>query len=39
MVAGLETITNGDVSIGGRVVTDLDPKDRDIAMVFQKYAL
>ena len=39
MVAGLETITHGDVSIAGRVVTDLDPKDRDIAMVFQNYAL
>ena len=39
MVAGLEPITHGDVSIGGRVVTDLDPKDRDIAMVFQNYAL
>ncbi len=39
MVAGLESITEGDVSIGGRVVTDLDPKDRDIAMVFQNYAL
>src|SRR5882672_10005016 len=39
MVAGLEPVTHGDVSIGGRVVTDLDPKDRDIAMVFQNYAL
>ncbi|CDZ25496.1 ABC transporter ATP-binding protein [Neorhizobium galegae] len=39
MVAGLETITGGDVKIGGRVVNDLDPKDRDIAMVFQNYAL
>ncbi|HEV7719441.1 MAG TPA: sn-glycerol-3-phosphate ABC transporter ATP-binding protein UgpC [Arsenicitalea sp.] len=39
MIAGLETITDGDISIGGRVVNDLDPKDRDIAMVFQNYAL
>ncbi len=39
MVAGLEDISEGDVSIGGKVVTDLPPKDRDIAMVFQNYAL
>jgi multiple sugar transport system ATP-binding protein len=39
MIAGLETITDGQVSIGSRVVNDLDPKDRDIAMVFQNYAL
>ncbi|WP_298374874.1 sn-glycerol-3-phosphate import ATP-binding protein UgpC [Azospirillum sp.] len=39
MVAGLESITGGQVVIGGRVVNDLDPKDRDIAMVFQNYAL
>ena len=39
MIAGLESVTGGDISIGGRVVTDLDPKDRDIAMVFQNYAL
>jgi multiple sugar transport system ATP-binding protein len=39
MVAGLEDITGGKVSIGGRVVNDLTPKDRDIAMVFQNYAL
>jgi multiple sugar transport system ATP-binding protein len=39
MVAGLETISAGEVSIGPRVVNDLDPKDRDIAMVFQNYAL
>ncbi|MCB5203985.1 sn-glycerol-3-phosphate ABC transporter ATP-binding protein UgpC [Neorhizobium sp. T786] len=39
MVAGLETITDGDVRIGDRIVNDLDPKDRDIAMVFQSYAL
>ena len=39
MVAGLETITSGEIAIGGRVVNDLEPKDRDIAMVFQNYAL
>src|SRR5947208_3149708 len=39
MVAGLEDITDGQVSIGGRVVNDLTPKERDIAMVFQNYAL
>src|SRR5437868_6975076 len=39
MVAGLEDITDGTVSIGGRVVNNLTPKDRDIAMVFQNYAL
>jgi multiple sugar transport system ATP-binding protein len=39
MVAGLEEITEGTVSIGGRVVNDLDPKQRDVAMVFQNYAL
>jgi multiple sugar transport system ATP-binding protein len=39
MIAGLETITSGDVRIGGRVVNRLQPKDRDIAMVFQNYAL
>jgi multiple sugar transport system ATP-binding protein len=39
MVAGLEDISGGKVSIGGRVVNDLSPKDRDIAMVFQNYAL
>ncbi|WP_087000871.1 ABC transporter ATP-binding protein [Rhizobium sullae] len=39
MVAGLETITSGEVSIGSRIVNNLDPKDRDIAMVFQNYAL
>jgi sn-glycerol 3-phosphate transport system ATP-binding protein len=39
MVAGLEQITGGEVSIGGRVVNKLEPKDRDIAMVFQNYAL
>ncbi len=39
MVAGLEEITGGEISIAGRVVNDLEPKDRDIAMVFQNYAL
>jgi sn-glycerol 3-phosphate transport system ATP-binding protein len=39
MVAGLEAITSGDILIGGRVVNKLEPKDRDIAMVFQNYAL
>jgi len=39
MVAGLEDITAGTITIGGRVVNDLPPKDRDIAMVFQNYAL
>ncbi len=39
MVAGLETITSGNVVIDGQVVNDLPPKERDIAMVFQNYAL
>jgi multiple sugar transport system ATP-binding protein len=39
MIAGLEDITSGTISIGDRVVNDLPPKDRDIAMVFQNYAL
>ena len=39
MVAGLETITRGEIRIAERVVNDLEPKDRDIAMVFQNYAL
>ncbi|NUB28259.1 sn-glycerol-3-phosphate import ATP-binding protein UgpC [Azospirillum brasilense] len=39
MVAGLESITGGEIAIGGRVVNGLEPKDRDIAMVFQNYAL
>ncbi|MEX1264823.1 MAG: sn-glycerol-3-phosphate ABC transporter ATP-binding protein UgpC [Actinomycetota bacterium] len=39
MVAGLEEISSGTVRIGGRVVNDLPPKDRDVAMVFQNYAL
>src|SRR3979490_713185 len=38
-IAGLEEISSGPLPIGGRVVNDLPPKDRDIAMVFQNYAL
>ncbi|TWT03875.1 ABC transporter ATP-binding protein [Reyranella sp. CPCC 100927] len=39
MIAGLEEITGGEIAIGGDVVNDVPPKDRDIAMVFQNYAL
>ncbi|WP_306119258.1 MULTISPECIES: sn-glycerol-3-phosphate ABC transporter ATP-binding protein UgpC [unclassified Roseitalea] len=39
MIAGLEDVTEGQISIDGKVVNDLDPKDRDIAMVFQSYGL
>ena len=39
MVAGLEATSGGEIAIGGRVVNQLEPKDRDIAMVFQNYAL
>jgi len=39
MIAGLEDISGGTISIGGRVVNDVHPRDRDIAMVFQNYAL
>jgi multiple sugar transport system ATP-binding protein len=39
MIAGLEEITGGEIAIGGRVVNDVPPKERDIAMVFQNYAL
>src|ERR1700736_1440543 len=39
MIAGLEEATAGDIAIGGEVVNDVPPKDRDIAMVFQNYAL
>src|SRR5881296_3041082 len=39
MVAGLEDITEGEVRIGGRVVNEMPPRDRDVAMVFQTYAL
>src|SRR6188508_3187336 len=39
MIAGLEDITDGEIMIGDRVVNQVDPKDRDVAMVFQDYAL
>jgi len=39
MIAGLETVTAGEIRIGGRVVNDVEPRHRDIAMVFQSYAL
>jgi multiple sugar transport system ATP-binding protein len=39
MIAGLETISSGELRIGDRMVNDIEPKDRDIAMVFQNYAL
>ncbi len=39
MVAGLEQVTEGEIRIGGRVVNDVEPPDRDVAMVFQNYAL
>ncbi len=39
MVAGLETVSSGEIAIGDRVVNELEPTDRDIAMVFQNYAL
>ena len=39
MVAGLETITGGEIDIGGRIVNQVEPAERDIAMVFQNYAL
>ena len=39
MIAGLEEITSGELKIGDRIVNDVEPKDRDIAMVFQNYAL
>jgi multiple sugar transport system ATP-binding protein len=39
LVAGLEEVSEGTISIGGRVVNEIDPKDRDVAMVFQSYAL
>jgi sn-glycerol 3-phosphate transport system ATP-binding protein len=39
MIAGLETITEGQIAIAGKVVNDVEPKDRNIAMVFQNYAL
>jgi sn-glycerol 3-phosphate transport system ATP-binding protein len=39
MVAGLETVTSGEIDIGGRIVNEVEPAERDIAMVFQNYAL
>ncbi|TAD90059.1 MAG: sn-glycerol-3-phosphate ABC transporter ATP-binding protein UgpC [Alphaproteobacteria bacterium] len=39
MIAGLEDVSEGEIRVGNRVVNDLDPKDRDIAMVFQSYGL
>src|SRR5213075_1718208 len=39
MIAGLEQITSGEIAIGGKRVNDVEPKDRNIAMVFQNYAL
>ena len=39
MIAGLEEITSGELYIGDRLVNDVEPKDRDIVMVFQNYAL
>src|SRR6476660_8985444 len=39
MIAGLEQVTSGTIRIGQRVVNDLPPRDRDVAMVFQNYAL
>jgi multiple sugar transport system ATP-binding protein len=39
MIAGLEDVTEGEIRVGDRLVNDLDPKDRDIAMVFQSYGL
>ena len=39
MVAGLEEISGGEIAIGNRVVNDIEPSERDIAMVFQNYAL
>ena len=39
MIAGLEEISEGELAIDGRVINDVEPKDRDIAMVFQNYAL
>src|ERR1035438_9765068 len=39
MIAGLESVTSGEIEIGDRVVNDLAPRDRDIALVFQSYAL
>ena len=39
MIAGLEDVTEGEIIIDGKIVNELEPKDRDVAMVFQSYAL
>ena len=39
MIAGLEDVTEGEIYLGGRLINDVDPKDRDVAMVFQSYGL
>ena len=39
LIAGLEEVTSGSIEIGGKVVNNLEPKERDIAMVFQNYAI
>src|SRR6056297_709317 len=39
MIAGLEDPTEGEITVDGKVINDLEPKDRDVAMVFQSYAL
>ena len=39
MIAGLEEISSGEMTLDGKIINDLAPKDRDIAMVFQNYAL
>src|SRR3990170_8683862 len=39
MIAGLEEVTEGEIWLGGRMVNNLEPKDRDISMVFQSYGL
>ncbi len=39
MIAGLEDATSGDIIVDGKRINDLEPKDRDVAMVFQSYAL
>ena len=38
MIAGLEDVTEGEILIDGKVINDLEPKDRDVSMVFQSYA-
>ena len=39
MIAGLESLTDGEITIGGRIVNEMSPGERDVAMVFQNYAL